>query len=113
MQSQFPQTPGPRNGRMQWGSYGFIAGIVLGVMIGWMFSGFVGLVVRFGLFLLILIPVVLLYMGYRKFVAPVRRAMTQTYQATTPAPYSASFGAIETPHTIRQQTTPAREPQMR
>ena len=107
MNTQHPYEQRQGSGRMQWGSYGFIAGIVLGVMIGWMFSGFVGLVIRFGLALLVFIPIVLLYLGYRKFVAPMRRAMTVEYMNTQPMPYSGDYGtpggygSIETRHVVR------------
>ena len=106
MNTQYPSGQRQGNGRMHWGSYGFIAGIVLGVMIGWMFSGFVGLVIRFGLALLVLIPIVLLYIAYRKFVSPVRRMMTVEYANSQPAPYSGGYGtpggygSIETRHVV-------------
>lgn len=35
---------------------GFLVGLIVGVLIGWFFHGFVGLVVRFGFVLLLLIP---------------------------------------------------------
>ncbi len=111
MNTQYPYGQSQGSSRMQWGSYGFIAGIVLGVMIGWMFSGFVGLVIRFGLVLLILIPVVLLYIAYRKFVSPVKRMMTVEYINSQPAPYSngygtpGGYGSIETRHVVHR--TPA------
>lgn len=35
---------------------GFIAGLIVGVLIGWIFNGVVGLVVRLGFALLLLIP---------------------------------------------------------
>ncbi|HEV2127917.1 MAG TPA: hypothetical protein VGR22_04790 [Thermomicrobiales bacterium] len=35
---------------------GFLAGLVTGVLIGWFFHGFVGLLVRFGFVLILLIP---------------------------------------------------------
>lgn len=107
MNTQYPYGQRQGSGRMQWGSYGFIAGIVLGIMIGWMFSGFVGLVIRFGLALLVVIPIVLLYLAYRKFVSPVRRMMTAEYVSTPPAPYSGGYGTpggygpIETRHVVR------------
>ncbi len=108
MNTQDPYGQSQGSSRMQWGSYGFIVGIVLGVMIGWMFSGFVGLVIRFGLALLVLIPIVLLYLAYRKFVSPVRRMMTVEYVNSQPAPYSGGYGtpggygSIETPHVVHR-----------
>ncbi|MDQ4043908.1 MAG: hypothetical protein M3173_00455 [Chloroflexota bacterium] len=35
---------------------GFLAGLIVGVLIGWFFHGFVGLLVRFGFVLILLIP---------------------------------------------------------
>ncbi|MBA2521448.1 MAG: hypothetical protein H0V24_17475 [Chloroflexia bacterium] len=51
--------------RFQWGSYGFLPGLLIGVVLGWIFSGVVSWVVRFGLALLILIPLVLLFFAWR------------------------------------------------
>lgn len=108
MNTQYPYGQSQGSSRIQWGSYGFIAGIVLGVMIGWMFSGFVGLVIRFGLALLVLIPILLLYLAYRKFVSPVRRMMTVEYINSQPVPYGSGFGApggygsIETSHVVHR-----------
>jgi len=108
MNTQYPYGQSQGSSRMQWGSYGFIAGIVLGIMIGWMFSGLVGLVIRFGLALLVLIPILLLYVAYRKFVSPVRRMMTVEYVNSQPAPYSGGYGApggygsIETSHVVHR-----------
>jgi predicted lipid-binding transport protein (Tim44 family) len=46
--SQFSQFRGIRNG--------FLAGLVVGMLIGWFFHGFIGLMVRFGFLLLFLVP---------------------------------------------------------
>ena len=61
------------NGRMQWGGYGFMAGIVLGVLMGWFFAGFIGAFIRVAAVALVLVPVLLLYIAWRKFVSPVLR----------------------------------------
>ena len=53
--------------RFQWGSYGFIPGLLLGIVLGWIFSGVVSWLFRFGLALLILIPLVLLFFAWRWF----------------------------------------------
>ena len=57
-------------GRIQWGSYGFIAGVVVGVLMGWMFAGFIGALFRVAIFAAVLIPVVLLYLVWRKVISP-------------------------------------------
>ena len=61
------------NGRVHWGGYGFMAGIVLGVLIGWFFAGFIGAFIRVAVVALAVIPIVLLYIAYRKFIAPILR----------------------------------------
>ena len=51
--------------RFQWGSYGFVPGLLIGILLGWIFSGVVSWVVRFGIALLILIPLVALFFAWR------------------------------------------------
>mgnify|MGYP000660363416 CR=1 FL=1 len=58
-------------GRMQWGSYGFVAGLSIGVLLGWMLSGFIGAFIRVGIVALVVIPIVLLFLAWRRFVTPV------------------------------------------
>ncbi|MCD6027874.1 MAG: hypothetical protein K0S78_48 [Thermomicrobiales bacterium] len=70
-------TNGTGNGRIQWGGYGFIAGIVLGVLIGWFFAGFIWAFIRVGMVALVVIPAVLLFIGWRKYVAPMLRSPVQ------------------------------------
>ena len=65
------------NGRMQWGGYGFMAGIVVGVLMGWFFAGFIGAFIRVAVVGLVIVPLVLLYIGWRKFVAPILRPNVQ------------------------------------
>lgn len=63
--------PGAGSGRMQWGSYGFMAGLVVGVLLGWMLSGFIGAFIRVGSVALVVVPIVLLFLAWRRYVAPV------------------------------------------
>ena len=58
------------SGRGQWIGYGFLAGIVVGVLMGWMFAGFVGALFRVALFAMAVVPVVLLYIAWRKVIRP-------------------------------------------
>lgn len=53
--------------RFQWGSYGFIGGLLLGVILGWIFQGVVSWIFRFGLVLLLVIPLVALFLAWRRF----------------------------------------------
>ncbi len=52
--------------RFQWGSYGFVAGIVLGAILGWLFHGVVGTVIRFGLVALLLVPLFAAFLVWRR-----------------------------------------------
>jgi len=52
--------------RFQWGSYGFVAGIVLGLILGWFFHGAVGIILRFGLVALLLAPLIILFLVWRR-----------------------------------------------
>jgi hypothetical protein len=75
--------------RFQWGSFGFVAGILLGVLIGWFFAGFIGAFVRVAMVALVIVPVVLAYLGWRRFVAPWLRPPAKPN-------YVAPVNAIET-----------------
>jgi F0F1-type ATP synthase assembly protein I len=44
--------------RVRWSSCGLIAGLAIGIILGWLFSGFVGAVVRLAVILLFLIPLI-------------------------------------------------------
>jgi membrane protein implicated in regulation of membrane protease activity len=82
---------GIRSGRFQWGSYGFMAGIVVGILMGWLLAGFVGAFLRIALVALAVVPIVLIYLAWRKVVAPWLRPPTEhRYQYVGPA------NAIET-----------------
>ena len=61
---------GSQGGRFQWGSFGFFAGILLGVLLGWFFAGFVGAFIRVAMVALIIVPVVLVYLAWRRYIAP-------------------------------------------
>jgi hypothetical protein len=85
---------------MQWGSYAFLAGLLIGVLIGWMFAGFVGTIVRFGLIMVAVIPLVLMYVVWRRYIAPWLRPPVER-------PYNGPVDAIETRAVVQGQ---AREP---
>jgi hypothetical protein len=88
--------PSSQSGRVQWGSYGFLAGIALGIMIGWMFGGLVGAFLRVALALVVIIPLILLVVAWRKYVSPMLRPPArQDYD------YFEPVGAIETRGVIR------------
>lgn len=44
--------------RFRWAGCGVLAGLLLGVLLGWMFHGFVGAIVRIGIVLLFLAPLI-------------------------------------------------------
>lgn len=51
--------------RFQWGSYGFVPGLLIGILLGWIFSGVVNWLFRFGIALLVLIPIVAIFLAWR------------------------------------------------
>src|SRR5262245_34760572 len=58
---------GPGSARAQWGGYGFLAGMMVGLLAGWFFAGFVGAVIRVGLVAIVVVPAILLYVAWRKY----------------------------------------------
>lgn len=52
--------------RFQWLSYGFIPGLVTGVILGWLFHGVVGTILRFVLVALLLVPFVVAFIVWRR-----------------------------------------------
>ncbi len=79
----------PGSGRIQWGSYGFLAGVVVGVLAGWFFAGFVGALIRVALVAIAIVPIILIYLAWRRYVSP-------WLQPPTPRTSMAPMGAIET-----------------
>src|SRR5688500_12407139 len=82
-------TSGSQGGRFQWGSFGFFAGIILGVLMGWFFAGFIGAFIRIAMVALVLVPVVLAFLAWRRFVAPWLRPPAERH-------YVGPANAIET-----------------
>ena len=52
--------------RFRWGSYGFVGGAVLGVILGWLFHGVVSWIIRFGFVALLLVPLVVVFLVWRR-----------------------------------------------
>ncbi len=75
--------------RFRWGSYGFAAGILVGVLMGWFFAGFVGAFIRVAMVALIIVPVIFAYLAWRKLVAPWLRPPVERH-------YVGPVNAIET-----------------
>ena len=92
-----------QSNRVEWGGYGFAAGILVGVILGWMFAGFVGAFVRVAIVAIVIVPVVLAYIAWRRFVAPLMRPQA-------PPPVAEPYSAIETREVVHGIT---REPQPR
>ena len=90
-----------QGGRFQWGSFGFVAGILLGVLIGWFFAGFIGAFIRVAMVALVIVPVVLVYVAWRKFVAPWLRPPAERH-------YMGPVNAIETRAVVRGAVTDRR-----
>jgi hypothetical protein len=85
---------GSQGGRFQWGSFGFLAGILLGVLMGWFFAGFIGAFIRVAMVALVIVPIVLIYLAWRRFVAPWLRPPANPH-------YVGPVNAIETRAVVR------------
>lgn len=59
MQNQQPSNPFGLD-RFRGVINGFVAGIIVGAILGWFFHGFVSLVIRFGLVVILLIPIAIM-----------------------------------------------------
>lgn len=44
--------------RLRWAGCGVIAGLIAGMFLGWMFHGFVGAIIKIGIVLIFLVPLV-------------------------------------------------------
>ncbi len=78
-------TSGSQGGRFQWGSYGFLVGILVGVLMGWFFAGFVGAFIRVAMVALVILPLVIVYIAWRKVVSPlIRPPAERQYQHMGP-----------------------------
>lgn len=75
---------GSAGGRIEWGSYGFFAGLAIGILIGWFFSGFIGAFIRVGIVALIVVPIVLLFIAWRRFVTPLMQPPPRRDYVTAP-----------------------------
>lgn len=92
-QHQFPYRRS--TGRAQWGSYGFMAGILIGIFLGWFFHGFVGAFLRVGIAAIVLIPLIIAFIGWRRYISPwFRPARESSFQS--------SVSAIETRGVVRE-----------
>ena len=90
-----------QGGRFQWGSFGFVAGVLLGVLIGWFFAGFIGAFIRVAMVALVIVPVVLVYVAWRKFIAPWLRPPAERH-------YVGPVNAIETRAVVHGAVTDRR-----
>ncbi len=61
----------------------FIVGLVLGILIGWVFSGLVSAVMRFGFAILLLVPLVVAIWFWFKVRNAAPKAETTTYTWTS------------------------------
>ena len=68
-----------QGGRFQWGSFGFLAGVLLGIFDGVVFRRIHRRVHPRRDGGLVIIPVVLIFLAWRKFVAPWLRPPAERY----------------------------------
>ena len=65
------QAPGiPIIDRLRLIGYGCIAGLVVGIFLGWIFHGFVGFLVKISLLIVLMVPLVLAIYFWRRVTTP-------------------------------------------
>ena len=84
--------------RLQWTTYGFIAGILIGMVVGWIFSGIISAAFNFLLVAALLIPFILAFLFWRK-VQDERKADAPPAPAAHD-PSLTTGPAIDTTYTI-------------
>ncbi len=67
--------------RLRGAQFGFIAGIVIGLIFGWIFHGIISMAFRFGLLLLLLLPLIVIgWLWFRSQRAPRPQNMDSQQQ---------------------------------
>ncbi len=76
--------------RLRGAQFGFIAGIVIGLVFGWIFHGIISMAFRFGLLMLLLLPLIIIgWLWFRSQRAP--RPQNADYQRQ---PQGRSWSAV-------------------
>lgn len=76
----------PLRDRFRWAGYGLIPGILVGILLGWMFSGVVSWLITFTFGLAILIPFVLLFLAWRWWNNRSSESRVVMYEYSTRSP---------------------------
>lgn len=82
--------------RLQWTGFGFVAGILIGAVLGWLFHGVIGAAFQMIIVAALLAPFVIAYLFWRR----TRRAMT-AQPPPPPAPYGEALQRGEPIETTR------------
>ncbi|MDP9472548.1 MAG: hypothetical protein M3Q71_18105 [Chloroflexota bacterium] len=71
----------------KWSRYAFVAGLLIGIFLGWFFHGVVSFVWRFFFVLLLLVPLVVVAIGWYRISRRRNKAVTTTDEVVIyPAP---------------------------
>ncbi len=80
--------------RFRWGSYGFVGGVLVGAFLGWFFHGLISTIFRFGFVALLLIPLVIVFLVWRRF-DDRNRSPTTSVQSTVTEPIETRGEVVE------------------
>lgn len=72
--------------RFQWTSYGFIPGLLLGILLGWVFSGFFTWIIRFGFAFVVLLILAAIFFAWRWFTSRDTQSQVIVYEYQTRPP---------------------------
>ncbi len=88
--------------RLKGAQFGFIAGILIGLIFGWIFHGVISLAIRFGMLVLLLLPLIVI--GWLWFRS--QRSRTSGQPVTRPGPEATWAAVIDVERTPPPRTTP-------
>lgn len=90
--------------RFQWGGYGFVAGLLLGLLLGVFFYGVVSFVIRYGVVILLLVPLIWLFFAWRG-----RRPPERPLGRAEVAPMGRNDSPVESGYVIEGRAKPVAE----
>lgn len=95
--------------RLKGAQFGFIAGLLVGLLMGWFFHGVISLAVRFSLLLVLLLPLIVIgWLWFRSQRAPKAPGPADPSSGMGPIPGTTWTTVIDVE---RAQPRPSREPE--
>lgn len=88
--------------RLRGAQFGFVAGLLIGLIFGWFFHGVISLAIRFGLLMLLLLPLIVI--GWFWFRSQRRQTQSPAHQVRrTGSSWTAAIDLGRPPEMTRQE----------